>query len=55
MSVRVPAGRPVSAVEFCREFETGGGRKLAAGIDCLHDAEVDDFFERFEARYRVQS
>ncbi len=55
VSVRVPAGRAVSAVEFCREFETGGGRKLAAGIDCLHDAEVDDFFERFEARYRVQS
>jgi hypothetical protein len=54
VSVRVPAGRAVSADEFCREFETGGGRKLAAGIDCLRDADVDNFVERFEARYRVR-
>jgi len=52
--VRVPAGCAVSADEFCREFETGGGRKLAAGIDCLQDADVDDFVERFEARYRMR-
>jgi hypothetical protein len=55
VSVRVPAGRSVSADEFCREFETGGGRKLAAGIDCLRDADVDSFVERFEARYRAPS
>jgi hypothetical protein len=55
VSVRIPAGRAVSADEFCREFEGGGGRKLAAGIDCLRDADVDDFIERFEARYRVRS
>ena len=55
VSVRVPAGRSVSADEFCREFETGGGRKLAAGIDCLQDSDVDSFVERFEARYRVRS
>jgi hypothetical protein len=55
VSVRVPAGRSVSADEFCREFETGGGRKLAAGIDRLQDTDVDSFVERFEARYRVRS
>jgi hypothetical protein len=55
VSVRVPAGRSVSADEFCREFETGGGRKLAAGIDRLQDTDIDSFFERFEARYRVRS
>ena len=55
VSVRVPAGRSVSADEFCREFETGGGRKLAAGIDRLQDSDVDSFVERFEARYRVRS
>ena len=55
VSVRVPAGRSASADEFCREFETGGGRKLAAGIDCLRDADVDSFVERFEARYRACS
>jgi len=54
VSVRVPAGRSVSADAFCREFETGGGRKLAAGIDVLQDADVDSFVERFEARYRVR-
>ena len=55
VSVRVPATRSVSADEFCRGFETGGGRKLAAGIDCLQDSDVDSFVERFEARYRVRS
>ena len=55
VSVRVPARRSVSADEFCREFETGGGRKLAAGIDCLQETDVDRFVERFEARYRVRS
>ena len=55
VSVRVPAGHPVGADEFCREFETGGGRKLAAGIDCLQDADVDNFVECFEARYRVRT
>lgn len=55
VSVRVPAGRYVSADEFCRGFETGGGRKLAAGIDCLHDADLDNFVERFEAHYRLRS
>ena len=55
VSVRVPAGRATSADAFCREFETGGGRKLAAGIDCLQETDVDIFVERFEARYRVTS
>jgi hypothetical protein len=55
VSVRVPAGRSVSADEFCRGFDTGGGRKLAAGIDCLQDADLSSFVERFEARYRVRS
>ena len=55
VSVRVPPGRSVSADTFCREFETGGGRKLAAGIDCLQDANVASFVERFEARYLVRS
>ena len=53
MSVRVPAGRSLSADEFCRGFETGGGRKLAAGIDFLPDAAVGGFVKRFDAHYRV--
>ena len=55
VSVRVPAGCAVSAVEFCRFYETGGGRKLAAGIDCLQDADVDSFVQRFEASFGARS
>jgi hypothetical protein len=55
VSVRVPAGCAVSAVEFCRFYETGGGRRLAAGIDCLQDADVDSFVQRFEASFGARS
>ena len=48
-SVRVPAGRSLSAAEYCRLYETGGGRKLAAGID------ADGFVQRFEASFGVRS
>jgi hypothetical protein len=51
VSVRVPAGRPTGADEFCRGFGTGGGRKLAAGINHLPAAEVDRFAAGFEARF----
>ena len=33
VSVRVPARSPVSADEFCRIFDTGGGRQRAGGIE----------------------
>jgi hypothetical protein len=51
VSVRVPAGRSLSADEFCRGYPNGGGRKLAAGIDHLQDADVDGFMRRFEAHF----
>jgi hypothetical protein len=53
VSVRVPAARLLSADEFCRGFESGGGRKLAAGIDSLDAGDVDGFVQRFEAHYRT--
>jgi len=53
VSVRVPAQRPVAADEFCRGFDTGGGRKLAAGINHLPATELDRFTARFEARFRT--
>jgi hypothetical protein len=52
VSVRVPARSPVTADEFCRTFETGGGRKLAAGINHLPAADVDRLAASFEARFR---
>lgn len=53
VSVRVPAQSPVAADEFCRGFDTGGGRKLAAGINRLPATDVDRFADRFEARFRT--
>jgi len=50
VSVRVPADGLVSAAEFCAEFETGGGRKSAGGINYLPEADLDRFVARFEAR-----
>ncbi|MFC3106623.1 DHH family phosphoesterase [Undibacterium arcticum] len=51
VSVRVPAGHPVGADEFCRSFDTGGGRRLAAGINHLPEADVEDFIARFTTRF----
>jgi hypothetical protein len=51
VSVRVPADSPVSAAEFCSRFETGGGRKLAGGINYLAEAELDRFVARFHAHF----
>jgi len=52
VSVRVPADSPVSAAEFCGQFETGGGRKSAGGINHLPEADLDRFAASFEARFR---
>ncbi|MGA9911156.1 MAG: acetyltransferase [Paraburkholderia sp.] len=49
VSVRVPAHRSVGAADFCRTFETGGGRKLAGGINHLPEPDVDRFTSSFEA------
>lgn len=51
VSVRVPAHSPVSAAEFCSKFETGGGRKLAGGINYLAEGELDRFVARFHAHF----
>lgn len=54
VSVRVPACSPVTADEYCRGFKTGGGRKLAAGINHLPAADVDQLASSFEARFRTR-
>lgn len=51
VSVRVPFDSPVSAAEFCGKFETGGGRRLAGGINYLPEAELDRFVERFRVHF----
>ncbi|HSW20854.1 MAG TPA: DHH family phosphoesterase [Ramlibacter sp.] len=55
VSVRVSERSAVGADEFCRGFETGGGRRLAAGINHLPPADVEHFTACFEAQYRLPS
>ncbi|WP_462321095.1 acetyltransferase [Halochromatium sp.] len=47
VSVRAPIDRPDGADVLCRQFETGGGRKAAAGINQLKDSEYADFVDAF--------
>lgn len=47
VSVRAPRIRPTGADEFCRRFPTGGGRKAAAGVNRLPEADIDIFIREF--------
>lgn len=53
VSVRAPINRRDGADELCRQFDTGGGRKAAAGINKLPEAELDRFQSAFEAQFAV--
>ncbi len=47
VSVRAPLERKTGADEFCRQFEGGGGRQAAAGINELPEQELARFTELF--------
>jgi len=47
VSVRAPLATKSGADELCRQFETGGGRKGAAGINHLPQAEFARFVKLF--------
>ena len=49
VSVRLPAGAAMTADQFCREFPSGGGRALAAGVNELPAPELEGFLVRFQA------
>lgn len=51
VSVRAPASRKTGADDLCRQFETGGGRKAAAGINYLPESEFDRFLRSFHEAY----
>ena len=51
ISVRAPLATREGADELCRQFETGGGRKAAAGINHLPAADLDRFTEAFKAQF----
>lgn len=47
VSVRAPVEKPSGADELCLRYETGGGRKAAAGINRLAEAELSGFMAEF--------
>jgi hypothetical protein len=51
VSVRAPLAAPDGADALCRQFETGGGRKAAAGINHLPEAALDNFIAAFVAAF----
>ncbi len=51
VSVRAPLRNKTGADELCRQFESGGGRKAAAGINLLPEARIPDFIAAFFKAY----
>lgn len=51
VSVRAPVANPKGADELCARFDTGGGRKGAAGINLLPQAQLAVFADAFCAAY----
>jgi len=51
VSVRAPINRRDGADELCRQFDTGGGRKAAAGINRLSVEDLDRFKKAFQAQF----
>jgi len=53
ISVRAPLNNKIGADELCMQFPTGGGRKAAAGINALPEAQLKAFIEAFQQQYQV--
>ena len=51
VSVRAPLTNKARADEICGQFETGGGRRGAAGINHLPETEFDRFISVFFESY----
>ncbi|MEM7210183.1 MAG: acetyltransferase [Pseudomonadota bacterium] len=51
VSVRAPVSRKEGADELCMQFATGGGRKAAAGINSLPEADVETFIQKFDEQF----
>ncbi len=51
VSVRAPMDNKTGADELCRQFDTGGGRKAAAGINQLKEQDLKRFSEQFFAAF----
>lgn len=51
VSVRAPLAARSGADEVCRQFDTGGGRAAAAGINHLPQSDLDRFLAALLTRY----
>jgi hypothetical protein len=51
VSVRAPLSNPSGADTLCYQFESGGGRKRAAGINELPESDLARFFMRFSTAF----
>lgn len=51
VSVRAPLNNKTGADELCRQFETGGGRKAAAGINHLPQTDYNNFVNAFKQAF----
>ena len=52
VSVRAPLNKKTGADDLCRLFETGGGRKAAAGVNHLPDDGYDRFLSEFKKAFK---
>lgn len=51
VSVRAPLSKKTGADELCRQFESGGGRKAAAGINHLPNTDYEQFVQAFTSSF----
>lgn len=52
VSVRAPLSNRTGADTLCLQFDTGGGRAAAAGINHLPDKDLDKFTQAFRAAFK---
>ena len=51
VSLRAPLSNRTGADEICSSFDTGGGRKAAAGINQLNENNKMNFISKIETYY----
>ena len=51
VSIRAPISKREGADVLALQFETGGGRSAAAGVNHLPDDELDRFVEAFQKAF----
>ncbi len=52
VGIRAPLNNKTGADDLCRQFESGGGRKAAAGINHLPKSELQAFIDKFTQQFK---